>query len=59
MVNIRLNMFETNSSSTHSLVVCDDDTWTKFLNGDLYINIASHELENWTRHPYTASLPVF
>ena len=31
-VQIRKNVFETNSSSTHSLVICSKDLYDKFIN---------------------------
>lgn len=59
MIQIRKNTFETNSSSTHSLVVCDDSTWERFLSGELYINVASGDNAWSDRHPFTCSLPLF
>ena len=67
MFQIRLNCFETNSSSTHSLIVCDDETWKKFVEGKLYYNVLSHEARSehedcsdWSkRHPFGYSLPKF
>lgn len=32
---IRRGLFETNSSSVHSITMCDDDTYTKWKNGEL------------------------
>lgn len=34
---IRRGLFETNSSSVHSITMCDDDTYTKWKNGELLI----------------------
>ena len=31
----RVGTFETNSSSTHSLCMCTEDEWNKFVNGDM------------------------
>lgn len=67
MVQIRLNCFETNSSSTHSLIICDDKTWKKFMTGKLYYNVLSHEARpehedssDWSkRYPFGHSLPKF
>ena len=39
MLKIRKNIFETNSSSSHSLVICDKETWDKFLDGKLIFNV--------------------
>ena len=33
---IRTNTFETNSSSTHAIAICSEDTYLKWQNGDLY-----------------------
>ena len=38
MIKIRKNVFETNSSSSHSLVVCDNKTWNEFKEGRLFYN---------------------
>ena len=35
MKTIRFNIFETNSSSTHSLCICTEDEYNKWKNGDL------------------------
>ena len=35
---IRRGLFETNSSSVHSITMCDDDTYTKWTNGELLYN---------------------
>lgn len=34
MNNIRLGVFETNSSSTHSCVICNDEDYKKWVSGD-------------------------
>lgn len=39
MIQIRQNIFETNSSSSHSVVVCDKTTWKNFLEGKLVYNV--------------------
>lgn len=36
MISIRKNTFETNSSSTHSMVICTKDEWDKWAAGELY-----------------------
>ena len=38
MMNIRKGTFETNSSSSHSLVVCNEETWLDFARGKLFYN---------------------
>lgn len=35
MKQIRLGIFETNSSSTHSIVICTDEEFEKWKNGEL------------------------
>lgn len=35
MRQIRLGIFETNSSSTHSIVICTDEEFEKWKNGEL------------------------
>jgi len=39
MIKVRKSTFETNSSSSHSLVVCDAKTWIDFANGKLFYNV--------------------
>lgn len=41
MINIRKGLFETNSSSSNSLVLCGNDTWNKFLKHELFYNVLS------------------
>ena len=43
MIKIRTGTFETNSSSSHSLVVCDEDTWYQFATGKLFFNVLSEK----------------
>lgn len=38
MIQIRRAIFETNSSSTHSLVMCSKKEYEDFNNGKLYVN---------------------
>lgn len=67
MIQIRSNCFETNSSSTHSLIICDNKTWEKFIKRKLYYNVLSHEARpehedasDWSKHcPFGYSLPKF
>ena len=35
MIKIRYGVFETNSSSVHSLIMCNDDEYKKFMNNEL------------------------
>lgn len=41
MIKIRQNIFETNSSSTHSLVLCDNKTWEDFVDNKVFYNVLS------------------
>ncbi len=41
---IRKNVFETNSSSTHSLVFCTDEEYEKLKNGEMFIKCWNDEL---------------
>ena len=36
MIKIRNNLFETNSSSTHSLTMCKEEEYLKWKNGEIY-----------------------
>ena len=44
MKQIRYNVFETNSSSTHNLVICSEDEFKKFNNDELYYYTWTDEL---------------
>lgn len=37
-ISIRKGVFETNSSSTHSLTMCENDEFEKWKNGEVYYN---------------------
>ena len=41
MIKVRQDVFETNSSSSHSFVKCNSQTWEDFKNGKLYFNTLS------------------
>lgn len=36
-ISIRRGVFETNSSSTHSLTICTEDEFNKWKNGEMYL----------------------
>lgn len=38
MLQIRKNVFETNSSSTHSITMCSKDDYDRWANGEVYLN---------------------
>lgn len=44
MLQIRRNVFETNSSSTHSITMCSKDDYDRWINGEVYLN------EGWWRN---------
>ena len=39
MIKIRQGAFETNSSSSHALVVCNKEIWSDFVAGKLFYNV--------------------
>lgn len=43
---IRRGIFETNSSSVHSLTMCSDDEYSKWRNGEMYYNRWEHKFVN-------------
>lgn len=43
MINIRLNTFETNSSSVHTLVIANEDTYKKWNKGELYYDLETEQ----------------
>lgn len=45
MINIRTNVFETNSSSVHSLILCTADDYRAWIDGDKLLNICYND--NW------------
>lgn len=54
-IQIRRGIFETNSSSTHSITMCTKDDYTKWKNGELIydsikeklISISDEKYQNW------------
>jgi hypothetical protein len=42
--SIRKGVFETNSSSTHSITICTKDQYKSFVNNELYIDIYREKL---------------
>lgn len=45
MKQIRINTFETNSSSTHSIVIATAEDYNKWKSGGIYINVWNNELK--------------
>lgn len=44
MKQVRSNIFETNSSSTHCLVIASEEDWKKFENGEKVLDMETGEL---------------
>lgn len=44
MISVRRNVFETNSSSTHSLTMCSEDEYNKWKNGEMFYDSWNDEL---------------
>ena len=47
MINIRMGVFETNSSSVHSLILCTADDYRDWINGDKLLNVYYNEDWAW------------
>lgn len=47
---IRQGVFETNSSSVHSLTMCSDDEWQKWKDGDLIYNRWNEEFTTYEEY---------
>lgn len=45
-IQIRKNVFETNSSSVHSMTLCTGDDYKKFSNGEILYDIVENKLVN-------------
>jgi len=45
MIQVRHNLFETNSSSTHSLVITTNDEWRRFMNNELVLDLYDEKLK--------------
>lgn len=46
MIQIRRSIFETNSSSVHSMTMCSQDEYDKWRNGELYFNNGLYEIDD-------------
>lgn len=46
MIQVRTGLFETNSSSVHSLILCDANDYDDWINGDKLLNV--YYDYNWT-----------
>ena len=49
MIQIRKSTFETNSSSTHSLVILNKEDWEEVKNGNLFIDVL--DAERYSKFP--------
>lgn len=45
MIQARHNLFETNSSSTHSLVITTQDEWRRYMNNELVLDLYDEKLK--------------
>ena len=52
MIQVRKNIFETNSSSTHSLVIATKEDWAAFKNNELVLDLYKETLK-----PVTDKMP--
>lgn len=43
-IQVRVGVFETNSSSLHSLILCTKEQWDKFLSGELIADFYKEKL---------------
>ena len=50
MIQIRSSIFETNSSSSHCIVITTDQEWKKFKNGELVLDMYKGELKPITQN---------
>lgn len=53
MIQVRNNIFETNSSSTHCIVITTNEEWENFKNGELVLDMYNGELT-----PITKSMKI-
>ena len=51
MKQVRRSVFETNSSSTHSITICTEDEYEKFKSGELMYDSWG---ESWFRNPLSS-----
>ena len=69
MLQIRQNIFETNSSSVHCMTICDNEDFEKWKNGELLYNKEKDEfctreeaikevLEYYEKFPYHNVIPT-
>ena len=60
VIKIRREVFETNSSSTHSITICDESDYEKWVNGELYLARWGYKDKNFiTKKEYEFELQEF
>lgn len=52
MIQVRRNVFETNSSSTHSITMCMEEDYDKWNDGGLYFYSSSYRFDESTRNRF-------
>lgn len=57
MINIRVGVFETNSSSVHSMVICTVDDYNAWINGEKLYNV--YYEDRWADETGEESTPAF
>ena len=56
MIQVRQNVFETNSSLTHCLVICKENEYIQWVNGEVMFSVYTHKfLPNSEARKYNAS----
>lgn len=58
MINIRNKVFETNSSSTHSIVILKKEDWDAVKNGELFIDVFDAEKDGLLPRLVTENLLI-
>ena len=60
VIKIRKGVFETNSSSTHSITMCNESDYNKWINGDLYLARWGYKGKDFiSREEYNADLKEY
>lgn len=60
VIKMRKGVFETNSSSTHSITMCDESDYEKWVNGELYLARWGYKDKNFiTKKEYEFELQEF
>lgn len=60
VIKMRQGVFETNSSSTHSITMCNESDYDKWVNGELYLARWGYKDKNFiTKEEYELELQEF